>query len=168
MFGIPLAFLICMDIKKARIIELFEESIRLERLVAALYSTYARLFPEHIEFWSKLSHEEENHAALIRSGLEHLYNFDLFPLNALATDIDLVRKTCSIIQEKIDLFETSPPDLKSACEFAISIEIGAGEYHFQEAIDSSEESRALSLFRSLADGDKDHAERIRKFLEDNQ
>jgi hypothetical protein len=132
--------------KKARITELFEESIRLERLVATLYLTYARLFSEHSEFWSKLSQEEENHAALIRSGLEQLYKFDLFPLNALAADINSIKENCRRIQEKIDLFKVSAPDLKSAYEFAISIENGAGESHFQVAIDSSEN---LALFHFL-------------------
>ena len=154
--------------KNAQITELFEEAIKLERSVAALYLTYARLFPEHGEFWARLSQEEENHAAIIRSGMEQLYQFDLFPLQALATDVGSIKRNCQEIKDKIELFEISPPDLKSACEFAISIENGAGESHYQVTIDSAEKSRALIIFKNMASNDKDHADRIRKFLEETR
>lgn len=151
--------------KNALITELFEESIRLERLAAALYLNYARIFSEHNDFWRELSHEEENHAAIIRSGMEYLYKFELFPLNALAKDVELIKCSCRKIEQEIDHLNNSPPDLKSACKFAISIETGAGESHFQVAIDSEEGSRALSVFKKMANSDRDHAKRIRKFLE---
>ena len=50
--------------------ELANEAIQLELNVAKLYMTFQTIFPQDDEFWWDLVIEEQNHASLLRSGVE--------------------------------------------------------------------------------------------------
>jgi len=45
--------------------KIIQQMVTQEKLLSRLYTLFAQQFPNHAEFWGKLSKEEENHAKLI-------------------------------------------------------------------------------------------------------
>ena len=60
-----------------------------EQTISDLYKRYSELFPEHRDFWADLSHEETNHALIVRelgasvADERALYDPDKIPLQEI-------------------------------------------------------------------------------------
>ena len=64
-------------------------------------------------------------------------------------------------------FKDIPPSRNLAFNTALEIEDSAGELHFQDFMDKETNSEIDELFQFMNRQDKDHAKRIRSYMEDN-
>jgi hypothetical protein len=144
---------------------IFTESIRMERAMAALYRLYERLFPLDADFWHALSSEEENHAAVIRSGMDHFFEAGLFPLEALDPDLEAVRGTNALLEETIARYRREKPSLEEALGRALQFEDSTVEHYYRYVQKSTPDSRAVYLFQELSGYSEDHVARVRGLME---
>lgn len=151
------------------LVKLLEEAIQLELLVADLYVFFHQTYSEDAGFWWKLSLEEKNHAALLKSGREHFLPVGQFPPELIPTTLETLSAKNRELAATIDRYRQTPPDRVEAFRYAFELENSAGELHFQHAIAEhhDSESKAMAIFRSLNSEDRDHAERIRLYMRNN-
>lgn len=142
--------------------QIVEESIKLEQYMADLYKFFSDLFPQDSGFWKKLSSEEENHAALIRTGKVVLLSCDEFPNKILAPTLEELIATNNRVSLMLTELRNTPPSRRKAFNLAISFEESAGELHFQKAMKEYPESEYVKIFQELNRDDRDHARRIRE------
>lgn len=144
---------------------IIEESINLELNVSVLYSLFYKLFPDDAEFWWKLVLEEKNHAALIRSGKEYFEPINKFPHGLIPHNLQNLKDTNSKLLSIIKNFKNTPPSREEAFNIALKIENSAGELHFQNFMDEEANSTTDKIFKELNKDDKEHAMRIRSYME---
>jgi ferritin len=149
------------------ITSLIEESINLELNVSKIYTHFYKLFPDDAAFWWKLVVEEKNHAALIRSGKEYFEPLRKFPHDLLAPLLQILKDANSKLDSLIKKYEETPPSREEALNIALTIEESAGELHFQKFMDKEANSATDNLFKELNKGDKDHAMRISRYMEEH-
>ena len=151
-----------MDKELSRILD---ESIQLELNVADLYLSFCHAFAEDKDFWSHLAEEEENHAALLRSGKLESLDEGHFPAKILTTNLDALIKANKEIKELVKEHKQKPPSSRaSAFEIAIKVEESTGEIDFSCFMEQQSDSPALNLFRRVNSEDRDHARRIRNYM----
>ncbi len=151
-----------MDKEVSRILD---ESIQLELNVADLYLSFCHAFAEDKDFWSHLAEEEENHAALLRSGKLESLDEGHFPAKILTTNLDALIKANKEIKELLKEHKQEPPSSRaSAFEIAIKVEESTGEIDFSCFMEQQANSPALKLFRRVNSEDRDHARRIRNYM----
>ena len=146
---------------------LIEESINLELNVSKLYTHFFKLFPDDAAFWWKLVVEEKNHAALIRSGKEYFEPLRKFPHDLLAPLLQILKDANSRLDSLIEKYEETPPSREEAFNIALKIEESAGELHFQKFMEKEANSATDNIFKELNKGDKDHAMRICRYMEEH-
>ena len=147
------------------IISLIDESINLELNVSDLYLLFHNIFPDDEEFWWKLVLEEKNHAALIQSGKDHFEPLKKFPLKLLHHNLEELKATNNTLLSLIRNFEETPPSREEAFNIALKIENSACELHFQNFMDGESNSTIEDIFQELNRDDKEHALRIRSYME---
>ncbi|MBN2415088.1 rubrerythrin family protein [bacterium] len=145
--------------------DLIDESIQLELNVGEIYRMFQHMFPQDHDFWWTLALEEQNHAALLRSGKEIFAPRDQFPEDLLAKSIRDLKKTNTMLRQMRAEYTTSPPDREMALRTALELEHSAGELHFQHFMDQTDGTPADTIFRKLNKDDKDHAARIQAYME---
>lgn len=94
------------------IIDILNESIKLELNVAELYMLFYEIFPEDSNFWWDLSLEEKNHASLLRSGLDFIKSSEMFPREFLAPAIDKLHEINTMIVGLIKEYREEKPTKK--------------------------------------------------------
>ena len=144
--------------------QIIEESLKLELNVADLYELFSNAFPEDSSFWNKLSLEEKNHADLIKTGKELLATCDEFPPKILAASLDEIIKANNKLSSLLKEYKNKAPLKEDAFAAAIFLEEAAGEIHFQNAISKDTNSSYIKIFQELNKDDKDHAQRIREYM----
>ncbi len=144
--------------------QIVEESIKLELNMANLYKIFSTAFPEDSDFWWKLCLEEENHANLIKIGKDVLLSCDEFPTELLSPTLQDLIETNNKLNSLLKDYNDKPPSRESAVNIAISLEESAGEIHFQNAMDKLPSSEYVRIFQELNKDDKDHAKRIREYM----
>ena len=147
------------------IISIIEESINIELNVSNIYLLFHNLFPDDKEFWWKLVLEEKNHAALIQSGKDHFEPLKKFPLKLLHHNLRELKDTNSNLLSLINNFKDTPPSREEAFKIALKIENSAGELHFQNFMDEEANSTTDNIFKELNRDDKEHALRIRSYMD---
>lgn len=150
----------------ADLIRLINEAISLELNVARLYALFQDLYPEDAEFWQILSQEEENHALLLKIGRKHYAPNDIFPLEILPGSVAPLIEQNREIERLIDDFEVLPPLREDAFRLAVALEEAAGEVHFQRGMAGEARTEALKVFQTLNNNDRDHADRIKRYMEE--
>lgn len=145
---------------------LLDESIQLELNTAELYKIFHKTFSEDVEFWWRLYLEEENHAALIRSGKENFLPLGKFPLDLVSKSLEELKQANAALLTFIKTCRETPPSREEAFNIAIEVEESAGEIHFQEFMERKAKSNIDDIFQRLNKEDKDHAIRIRSYMED--
>jgi hypothetical protein len=148
-----------------KISALIRESTQLELNVAELYLVFYRFFPDDADFWWKLVIEEEAHAALFRSIEESFVPAGVLPDELLSSPLDSIQKTNAEIVALIAGFKSAPPSREEAFNIAYKLEESAGEIHFQKFMTKNTESTIGGIFQRLNGDDKDHADRIRSYME---
>mgnify|MGYP001545519690 CR=1 FL=1 len=148
--------------------ELIKESMKLELLVSDLYTVFYKSFPDDKDFWWRLVLEEKNHAALFRSGLDSEEVGIKFPENLVLQELDTLKIANADLKKMIDDFNLMPPTRKEAFNIALELENSAVEIHYQQFMENGAESAIDRIFQELNKADKDHAARIRAYMEEHQ
>ena len=145
---------------------LAQESIDIEYNASKLYTIFRDTFPEDADFWWQLVIEENNHAGLIRCGIDQFMSEGLFPEEILTDAIpDLVeanKKITSLIED----YQKDPPSRKTAFNVALKMEMSAGVIHFQQAMEQPALSKVMEIFQELNQNDKNHIARIKAYMKE--
>lgn len=144
--------------------QLLEESIKLELNVSELYEIFSSAFLEDADFWKKLSLEEENHAVLIKLVKVELLSSDEFPSEILSSSLENLIEANNRLISLLKEYKDNPPSREKAFNVALSIEESAGEIHYQNATKMTSDLEYIKTFQRLNKDDKDHSERIRKYM----
>lgn len=143
-----------------------DESIQLELNLARLYTLFHDSFEEDEEFWWQLAIEERGHAALLQQEKKQLHASELLQGDLLASDLESLEQANAAILSRIEAFRQELPSRAQALETALELELSAGESHYQNFLDRPTQSPAASLFKQLNQEDRDHAERIKRYIEE--
>ena len=149
------------------LIELAEEAMKLEYNVSKLYMIFRDAHPEDQDFWWQLVIEEGNHAALIKSGRDYFMPVGAFP-EGMFPAMEEMEKANKQLESLLKKYTADPPSREVAFNVALKTEMSAGELHFQHTMAKPADSKVLELFQKLNQDDKDHAKRIRAYMEENQ
>lgn len=146
------------------LVRFINEAVALELNVSRLYALFQEAFPDDAEFWQTLSIEEENHALLLKIGRKHFVSRGMFPREFLPESVAALIEANRELERLIDTFEIEPPSRADAFRLAVALEESAGEIHFQQAMTRETCSEAMKIFQTLNNDDKDHADRIRRYM----
>ncbi len=144
-----------------------DESIQLELNLAKLYTLFNDYFAEDEEFWWDLAMEEQGHASLFQQEKKQPQQKEFFPDNLLAKDLQSLIDTNAKITSLIATYTTTPPSRAEAFRIAHTLEMAAGESHFQQFLDSPTNSYSANIFKQLNQEDRDHATRILEYMRNN-
>ena len=149
------------------LIKLAEEAMRLEYNVSKLYMIFRDAYPDDAAFWWQLVIEEGNHAALIKSGRDYFMPAVSLPKEMFPSmeELQEANKGLELLLEK---YAADPPSRETAFNVALKMEMSAGEIHFQRTMTKSADSKVLAMFQKLNQDDKDHANRIRAYMKQNE
>lgn len=144
-----------------------DESIKLELNLAKLYTVLNDLFPGDEEFWWQLAMEERGHASLLQQEKKQPQPTEFFPENLLAGDLQALVDANARILDLVERYTKNAPSREDAFKTAIELELAAGEAHFQEFLDTPSPSPAVMIFKQLNQEDRDHADRIKAYMQEN-
>lgn len=148
------------------LIQVIEESIKLELNIADLYTIFYKTLPEDSDFWWKLHSEEKNHAYIVRGARDAGLSGRQFPRELFAPKIEMLLEVNSKLASLLEEYKKNPPSREIAFNVALSLEESAGEAHFQLAMEESPTSSIMEVFQILNRDDKNHASRIRTYMND--
>jgi rubrerythrin len=140
--------------------------ILLERKVGLLYSLFEKKYPQDCAFWKQLVVEEVNHAGLLETLLEYIIDSKDIHKILLEVDEDSVLAINDKLENIIATFNDTAFSRENALLVALQIEQSAGEAHFQRVSAATDASVPVSIFQSLVGDDRDHANRINKYIHD--
>ncbi|MBT8042521.1 MAG: hypothetical protein KJN67_05260 [Pontiella sp.] len=143
---------------------LIEESIALEKNVAALYKIFSESVPEDADFWWQLHLEEKSHATLIRAAKDSFVRRGKFPFDLIANSVEELKSSNQRIAAMVGKFLANPPSRLEALEVAIALENEAGESHYNQFMDKEAKNPVEGVFQQLNRDDKEHETRIRERL----
>jgi len=150
----------------ADLLLLIDESIRLELNMSELYFLFFEHFKEDAEFWWQLVEEENNHAALLRSGREYFEPMSKFPPRILDTNLDELKSVNTTLRALLTAYHHEMPLREVAFACAITLESSAGELHFQQFMENETAmSYVDQVFCRLNREDIAHAERITSYMQ---
>ncbi len=144
-----------------------DESIQLELNLAKLYTVLNDSFAEDEEFWWELAMEEQGHASLLQQEKKQPQQKEFFPENLLAKDLQSLIDTNIKITGLIAAYTATTPSRAEAFQTAYTLEMAAGESHFQQFLDSPTNSYSATIFKQLNQEDRDHAARIMQYMQNN-
>jgi hypothetical protein len=146
--------------------KLLDEAIILELNVSDLYFLFYELFPEDSQFWWTLVIEEKNHASLIESAKALSPIWGSYPMEMINEKIEkLIEMNQKIISIITDFKKN--PSRKSAFIIALELEQTCCESHLQTFIKNENLPKKLESLKNLYIADKDHAERIQKYMREH-
>ncbi len=148
--------------------QLANEAIQLETQVGRLYLLFGEQFPEDAAFWEQLAIEENNHAELIRTGVDFFMKGDVVPEAVLSAPLASLQAANRRLSGLLEKYTQQPPSRAEAFYAALATENSAGEIHFQRMVTGPAESRVVELFQQLNTDDKDHADRIVTYMRDHR
>ena len=150
-----------------KLTQLAHEAIQLELNVAKLYIIFRDICPDDSEFWWQLVIEENNHAALIRSGVDFFMEAGLFPKEILPPIISDLQQANDKLIALLEKHDKTLPSREEAFNIALKMERSAGEIHYQRLMTKSADSRMIELFQKLNEDDNNHIERIQAYMKDH-
>lgn len=148
----------------SNLLELIDESIKLENNLGDLYAIFCKHFTDHKDFWNQLSVEEYNHASILKGGREYFIPLKTFPREIICENLDLLKNINENILRNISNFNIEPISLFTALNIALQMETSAGERHYENAMNNKLPSEVIKIFQKLNDADLNHAERIKKLI----
>ena len=165
LFSMPISDNYNNDMKR-----LLEESVQLELNLGKLYRFFSNFFSEDNDFWWRLGLEENNHAALLKSGIIFLES-GVFPDNWSFANMDAIFQSNKYINELLEIYENKGLKRREAFQIALELEQSAAESHYQEGMISPEiqdSSGLIDMFRNLNRADKDHSQRIQEYMKKHE
>ena len=152
----------------AEVLTILNEAINVELNVAELYMIFHKKFPQDREFWWKLSMEEKNHAALLKTGRDYFLPLKQFPIELLSPTLKSLEDSNNKILLTIHQFNKHQISRELAFQTALEVEQYAGELHLQEAMDKTPCSKVLDIFKRICKDEKDHAHRIQMYMHEHK
>jgi hypothetical protein len=146
------------------LLALFDEMIKMERKVAALYLLYMELFPEDSGFWHEMWEDEEMHAAIIHSAKDYFFEDGLFPIEALDLDRARLEKMNSSLELTISQYRNEHPLKKTALLRSLEVEHSSGEYCYNSALETQAQTPGINLLRDLTGKGCKHEKKIRELM----
>jgi len=146
---------------------LLDAAIRLELIVSDMYLYFSQIFPEDKALWWQLCLEEKDHASVVESGANFFVDRGLFPKDLLEQSCLELERTIEGIETQLDVFRKQSPSRLEALRTAVCLEESAGEFHYQIALEKKGGSKALEMFQRLNADDRDHADRIRTYMQEH-
>lgn len=143
--------------------KLLDESIEIELNVSKLYLLYSNIFSEDKDFWWTIALEEQNHAALLKSGKKYL-EFGILPEETVYHDLKKLVESNSEIKSLIEDYEKRHPLMEEAYRNALRLEESAAELWFQKIMGTDSDSKIIKIFQGLNSMNKNHAERIKSLM----
>lgn len=148
---------------------LIRKMIALEKNVGLLYTYFQDKFPEDKEFWKKLAAEEIKHATLIETHADFILDSKEAFSNLFESSEESLERIYSKVTQIIENLDQYTKSREDAFLVALQLEQSAGELHYQNIVKETENGDEaplpLTVFNLLANYDKDHSERILKYLE---
>ena len=144
------------------IIKYLEEAIKLEENTSRLYQLFAEHYKDDYIFWWRLSLEELNHSALLKTGIEFAEQNE-FPKELIPDNIDEIIQLNDSFDSLIENFKSNPTRYK-CFEIALNIESSAGENHFQEVMTNHSDNEIVQIFQKLNKDDINHYNRIKDYF----
>lgn len=141
------------------IINLIDESIKVELNLSKLYTLFAKKFSEDESFWTQLASEEKDHASLILTAKTLSTVTNDFPFDLLDDNLYKVKSTNQMIEQYILISETLS-SREDACRIALKIELSSSELSFQQFMETAPNNDLSKIFVRLNYYDKNHAKRI--------
>lgn len=148
---------------KEEVIKLLDTAISVELKISELYLVYKDLLPDHSGFWWQLVIEEKNHAALLETVKSFVKMNVSIPEELYTYKIDDLEKVKRRVDQLIEEI-TAAPSNELAFKNAYELELSTGELHYQLFMQKDDDSRLSAIFRRLNKEDKDHASRIRSYM----
>lgn len=149
------------------LLKVIDESIKLEENASELYHIFYEYFIEDSDFWWELHMEEKNHSLLLQSIRDVFIPYDNFPEKLFADSLSLIKEANSVLEETIESMRMNKPTRLVAFVTALKLEESAGEAHFQEFMESDFGSKFEDVIRRLNREDKNHYNRIDKYMKEN-
>lgn len=112
--------------------------------------------------------EENNHAALLKTGRDYFLPLKQFPMELLSPTLKSLEDSNKKILLTIHQYQKHQISRELAFQIALEVEQYAGELHLQEAMDKSPCSKVLDIFKRICKDEKDHAKRIQTYMNENQ
>lgn len=147
----------------SEVFRLLDSAISLELQISELYLSFKELFPEYSDFWWQLAIEEKNHAALLKTVRDFVERDVTIPQLLRAYKIEEL-KAVELMLNRLNKAILAEPTIEKAFKGAYDLELSAGEIHYQIFMQKQEDSKLSEIFRKLNGEDKDHAARIREYL----
>ncbi len=117
-------------------VKIAENLQKYELGLSHLYSGFAKAFPDHKDFWTKLSVDEDTHAFMLRSFKEMVENGDL-ELPPRRFSLESIDKNLQKLSSLQDLFLRSGISHQEALEWAMEIESGILEHHTFQSMEGT-------------------------------
>ena len=136
--------------------------------IADLYIIFQAALPDDAAFWKQMAQEERNHAAMIGGAKTAFLERGEFPTELLTQNERALESTLARVKGLIKQYGKNPPSREVTFTTALEIEGAAGELHFQHAMENQTPAMPLQVFQQLNSMDKDHARRIRSYMNANE
>lgn len=150
--------------KTASLSDLLEMAITMEFRASDLYRLYSGIFEQDRDFWWRLSMEEQNHAALLKSA-RNFIKVGKLPGSLLYARVEGIRAVADTVERRIAEYRQTPPTAFDAYHYAHAFENSAVELHFQKTMqEESPSDKVTEIFQNLGQGDRDHAARIEALM----
>jgi ferritin len=165
--GVPVLFVKRGGWVMENLSRLIEESIELELNAAGLYALFHFALPEDGGFWWQLHQEERNHASLLASLRTTFLPADIYPDSFVLPSLEKLTEVNTRLNILLEKYRNEPPGREEAFHVALELENSAGELHFQKFADQQDASKVDQVFRDLISGDKDHMQRILRYMKEH-
>ncbi len=147
-----------------KLLQLIDETIKLELSIADIYMVFYNTFPEDSDFWWQMTLEEKSHANLIKSGRDTFLG--KFPSKLLESSLKMLYNTNDRLVSLLKEYKEIPPSRETAFNIALKIEQLPGELHFQHAMEKPVTSGIMKIFQELNKDCKDHTNKIHAYMSD--
>jgi hypothetical protein len=139
--------------------ELLDLFVKQEILIGSLYQLFAKRYPDHKEFWTKMAREEQNHSALIKRIIESdAINFSQGELRSdnLISSIEYIESLIS------DFKKDAGFSINQAVSKALQIEKGLWERKIFQCFDGDSDE-VKKIMRKLNVEQELHIQKIHTF-----
>jgi len=148
--------------------QFLNESVSLELNIGDLYQLFSVKFPMDYNFWWKLSIEEMNHAAIIRSINDVFLSENILPVDSIGNQTEELKNMNTFIRDRVEQYKLGSITRIEAFKFAYDIENSIGESHFELFMTAKPNSTVVKIFQKLNGDDINHAKRMDSYMIENE
>lgn len=134
--------------------------IRQEVAVKLLYETFAIVFSEEEDFWTKIAKEEQNHAELLMK-LRSRPDIEIWFIDRLQLSPEVIRKSTDYVNEKREFTLKGHVTLEQAFSLAENVERFLSDGIFSK-LEERPNINAPRVMLTLAEETKRHRELVLK------